>query len=282
MKNILNRFFTKQEPQVTTRTSQYPAEVMEIHHAFETAGEALLAEAKDILKQCDSQSLEKGKRLMRAGFTQTLEAVAATRIIPKENNAKEIANLVLYYQHCYPNNKFITYNQVISICDKWNLICGGIDRFKGFVPEKNLREIESFRINRKDIADNLAYNIKGWSNGDTKSKIMAYLKNKYPNGVPVSLIGGSAGTRYIQISGISGHMWVESFNEIDGESRLICAPKKDMKLEGLVQFGKFFLSVNKKTFPDPVVLQPVKGGYLIVTAWGDEASDENVVNQKMN
>jgi len=33
---------------------------------------------------------------------------------------------------------------------------------------------------------------------------------------------------------------------------------------------------------DPVVLQPVKGGYLIITAWGDEASDELVVNQKFN
>lgn len=34
--------------------------------------------------------------------------------------------------------------------------------------------------------------------------------------------------------------------------------------------------------PDPVVLQQVKGGYLIITAWGDEASDENVVNQLFN
>ncbi len=37
--------------------------------------------------------------------------------------------------------------------------------------------------------------------------------------------------------------------------------------------------INKKiVVPDPVILQPVKGGYLIVTAWGDEASDPDIIN----
>lgn len=40
--------------------------------------------------------------------------------------------------------------------------------------------------------------------------------------------------------------------------------------------------LEKKFIPDPVVLQPVKGGYLILTAWGDEASDPLVVNQNFN
>jgi hypothetical protein len=33
---------------------------------------------------------------------------------------------------------------------------------------------------------------------------------------------------------------------------------------------------------DPIVLQPVDGGYLVVTAWGDEASDPLVVNANRN
>lgn len=40
--------------------------------------------------------------------------------------------------------------------------------------------------------------------------------------------------------------------------------------------------LTKKHIPDPVVLQPIKNGYLIITAWGDEASDELVVNQINN
>jgi hypothetical protein len=31
-----------------------------------------------------------------------------------------------------------------------------------------------------------------------------------------------------------------------------------------------------------VVLYPVELGFIIVSAWGDEASDENVVNQNFN
>lgn len=33
---------------------------------------------------------------------------------------------------------------------------------------------------------------------------------------------------------------------------------------------------------DPIILQPVIGGYLIVTAWGDEAGDNLVVNEVKN
>ena len=44
--------------------------------------------------------------------------------------------------------------------------------------------------------------------------------------------------------------------------------------------------LSKIEIPDPVVLQPVMFNktkyYLIVTAWGDEASDELVVNQNHN
>lgn len=38
----------------------------------------------------------------------------------------------------------------------------------------------------------------------------------------------------------------------------------------------------EKHIPDPVVLRHEHGGYLIVTAWGDEESDENVVNESFN
>lgn len=33
---------------------------------------------------------------------------------------------------------------------------------------------------------------------------------------------------------------------------------------------------------DPLVLQPVQGGYLVITAWGDEAADPDVLNERNN
>jgi hypothetical protein len=58
----------------------------------------------------------------------------------------------------------------------------------------------------------------------------------------------------------------------------ICAPLKDMEIPK----NKKLVGHKIINIPDPVVLQPVRGGYLIVCAWGNESSDEMVVNQKMN
>ncbi len=63
----------------------------------------------------------------------------------------------------------------------------------------------------------------------------------------------------------------------------IAAPVKDFNMTSH-EIKDF--KISKIEIPDPVVLQPViyEGikHYLIVTAWGDEAEDELVVNQKMN
>jgi hypothetical protein len=40
--------------------------------------------------------------------------------------------------------------------------------------------------------------------------------------------------------------------------------------------------IIKQAIPDPVVLKAVKDGYLILAAWGDEASDPIVVNEINN
>jgi hypothetical protein len=57
----------------------------------------------------------------------------------------------------------------------------------------------------------------------------------------------------------------------------ICAPQTDFNTSGYVVKDGFRLVY------DPVVLQPVKDGhFLIVTAWGAEASDELVINQNHN
>ena len=44
----------------------------------------------------------------------------------------------------------------------------------------------------------------------------------------------------------------------------------------------FNTSLRENEIPDPVVLQEVRGGYLIITAWGDEASDPLIVNKNNN
>ena len=69
------------------------------------------------------------------------------------------------------------------------------------------------------------------------------------------------------------------------KSFIIAAPPKDFDIQDM-KIEKFKLVENVIPVPDPVVMQPVlfndKEYYLIVTAWGEESSDADVVNQNMN
>jgi len=46
--------------------------------------------------------------------------------------------------------------------------------------------------------------------------------------------------------------------------------------------GVFAIPTKIIKVPDPVVLQPVKDGYLIVTSWGGESEDPIIINPKNN
>ena len=59
----------------------------------------------------------------------------------------------------------------------------------------------------------------------------------------------------------------------------IVAPQKDFNMDSYEMSG---FKVVKKSPPDPIVLFKVAHGFIIVTAWGDEASDPLVMNEKNN
>jgi len=48
------------------------------------------------------------------------------------------------------------------------------------------------------------------------------------------------------------------------------------------KFDKMEAPAKHEVDLDPIVLCRINGGYLIITAWGDEANDELVVNAKNN
>lgn len=66
-----------------------------------------------------------------------------------EETEIQFAQRIKYLEFAYPNHKFITEAQVKEICTKYNLVCGEIFRYKGFVPEINLTAIENFKIKMK-------------------------------------------------------------------------------------------------------------------------------------
>lgn len=236
--------------EMPTKT-KYPTIVDEIHNEFFTAGENILAEATCLLKELETKDLAKGKRLAALGFGKTREAQVSIETEKKLATTKEIADLVMYYRINYPNNKFITEEQVKQICEKYGLVLGETDAYKGFVPNDKLKLIENFKINRKDVLIDV-YSVNTW--GSDKGRILND--------------NGKSATNYSAIYKIG-----------KSPAKLkICAPLKDMEVGQWQQISGYKI----QDIPDPVVLQPVKGGYLIICAWGDEASDEIVVNQAFN
>lgn len=280
---MFNLFGSKKESK-----QDYPAIVHEIHNEFLTAGDRILEEANAILLEAKAKSVEKGKRLAAAGFKNVPEAVEAIKVERKIVTTKETADLVHYYQQNYPMNKFITEDQVKKICEKYGLVCGEISMYKGFVPENKLFEIERFSL--KNVDKNIRgllgskYIIDGFSESVfdenigyvNESELLGYAQKNEA----YIIASGKPDYAYASeqlISQFIGKWGYVKVSKVDTGLK-ICAPLKDMEIPR----GKEVKGYKIQDIPDPVVLQPVKGGYLIVAAWGDEASDEIVVNQINN
>jgi hypothetical protein len=235
--------------------------VEEIHDKFERAADELLEEAKRILKDQSSLDRNRMKMLASLGFTSTKDYVDNTQHLARIILSEEQIEFINYYKQNYPLNKFITENQVQSICGKYGLLCGDVNLFKGIVPNKNLKEIAAFKLVGKDkeiVYYRYDNGRKYLDNHKTFDKFNEKNKETLLSGGEVF---GECGTRYGLLEG--------KFS--------ICAPIADMDIRGMrVEEGYRIVK------DDPIVLQPVPGGYLIVSKWGLEASDPSVINEINN
>ncbi|PRY33866.1 hypothetical protein CLV58_11915 [Spirosoma oryzae] len=283
----------------------YSPEIEAIHHAFRTAGDTLLAESQLLIDGVDPQKVDKVTRLQKLGFTSSSQVVDSQQELEKREKAVKQARIIQDYSLRYPNQKFITKAQVEQICEKYKLVCGPIKQYTGFVPEKNLKEIESFRLNRTDEPTFYQIDEVGTRRGANMKKLVAYL-NKINHLIEHDELGigsydltkygsGSYGSHYVLErllkdrinTELGDHDLVQTvrYSSVNAQFQ-ICAPSKDFKQENTKKTGFFLSLIQPKAviqeILDPVVLQPVKGGYLVLTAWGPEASDPIVVNQKFN
>lgn len=290
--------FKKKKPSVLVKTtSKYPKEVEEIHHAFDTAAEKLLEEAKAVIDQSSDLNLEKITRLSALGFTQVKEVVQGQAKLNDVKFSKEQIELVEKYKKQYPQNKFITENQVIEICNKYGLVTAGTSCYKGFVPEKNLQDIEKFDEKYK-CSEKQVYICEDGSHIDMTGTVIRrnrvlseyfHFYNKYnesDSNHPKPISSGYAFQSKDSINfygpGIVNNVFYDltisqkKFNiNNKAEPFLICAPLKDMSVEEQTLKNKVFFTPKlvKAEVPDPVVLHKVDGGFIVVTAWGDESHD---------
>lgn len=276
--SILTLFSPKQKPIKAKSTSEL---VEEIHETFYTEVDRLLKEANIKLDESprDEMLLNKAERLKSLGFgaSKTVsiakEDEYAIRKAKSENENKEhLKRAIQYFSFKYPQYKFITEDSVKKICKKYNLIYGSVNRYIGDVPDKNLADIENNSVKDED-------------------KVYLYKDvTKWGFGSPIETIKEVSIDRYRKF--IDKHGGDSNWDRNGGSARFksiglapleIAAPRKDFNMSDH-EVKDFKLS--KIEIPDPVVLQPVffedRKHYLVITAWGDEASDELVVNERSN
>jgi hypothetical protein len=225
--------------------------IMEIHNSYDSSVDKLLAEAKEILANCQTEDVVKGERLSKLGFVNSIKAKQSEEVLRKKAEAENQAKLIDYYKFNYPNQKFITREQVAEINKKYGLVCVTADCYKMDIPEKNLSEIEAFSLKEGDEVYNVY--ISNWKFTQTY--------NFQPK--------GTWSGRDVDISVTEEPFYIS------------CPPSEAIIKNGYsVREDGFIL--KDKEIKDPIVMKPVNGGFLIVSKWGLEASDEIVINERMN
>lgn len=249
---------------------EYSPEIEIIHNEFFTASDVAYKQAMKIINE-KSHLKEKAKKLQELGFTQVKEV----KEVEELNINQEIVNSIQDYKVRYPNNKFITYYQVEQICKKYGLILGPVDKYIGFVPAVKLEQIALFKLQEQDKCEYEIYSDNGEMLGyvtedQIKPNIIRYLSKS-------SFTYTEFTSGEINVDG--GYAKWGKFSQVRKatQSLMICAPAKDFNTKGMQLKDYKLLNI-----PDPIVLKPVKNGYLILAAWGPEQSDPLVVNETMN
>jgi hypothetical protein len=276
--------------------------VAEIHDAFYSADERLLQEAKELLNTPQEDKAKKAERIKKLGFVSAKPVAEVAGHATKAADASKLIKAIEYWRVHYPNNKFITEPEVKKICEKYGLVLGEAGKYLGDIPEKNLSEIEAFQLRPEDYIEQVTYE-------STIQRLLAQYRSvpdiqfPEPPQYESPFLGIISSERrrsgledafrqqmasYKSLSMLSFLDPFGSFEkpkyQKEPEKKVekirpafkICAPQTDFNTSGYVVREGYILVY------DPVVLQPVKDGYLIVSAWGKEASDELVINQNHN
>ncbi len=262
IKSLLNTIFVpayleEQKPQRVVTHNQQEL-VRQIHRAFDEAQDNTILVATETLNKLPKCDEQRAEGLRKIGMTQAKEVIIANNIIGKRQHAERERDAVVKWRNKYPLYKFIPKETVTEICKKYGLICGEMNRYKGDIPEKNLIEIENFKIDQKDeIYIKLCERDENW-------RYVTYSKKIELEKQRLSLT----------TKDMSDHFYYSTIKC----QYFICAPIHDLDTRGM-EVDKNNMLIIKD---DPIVLCRVEDGFLLVSKWGLEASDDKLINSVEN
>lgn len=200
---------------------------------------------------------DKADFLSSIGFTNSI----ATKIYSAiAENSRVIQEYKTKYFGVY---KFILKPQLERICEKYNLYVRDTKFFLGDIPEKNIKDIMNFKICIDDLPINEEY--KHMIIGQVQIDSHSMMFDRKPPMLKIQDFDKFLLTGLIEIASIKSLFSDKAFEK--SNDRII---------------GELEIEPKNQVDLDPIVLCRTKHGYLIITAWGDEANDELILNETLN
>jgi len=255
----------------TKTKKQTPLEIVqEIHRKVLTSGEDCLKEANLILQSKETENLELFEEMKKRGFGNSKEIKEKEAEIQLQLQARTKANLINEYAIRYPHKKFISTEEMDKICSEYKLLLGADQHYTGSIPVRSMKEIVDFKLNEIDEI----YYVGRWRATEalqmdkTRGVIewREISKDDYNTSTKNRsiLVQDSKRTHYIS----------------NKDYFMIAAPESMFQIEGLVKEGNQLKQIVE--VDDPICLQPVRFGFIVVAVWGEEIAIEKMQNPKMN
>jgi len=202
---------------------------------------------------------DKADFLSSIGFVNSIATKVYSAISENSTVIKE------YKQRYMGIYKFILKPQLERVCEKYNLYVRATKFFLGDIPEKNIKEIMNFKICLDDLP---------LDNKDKWDILVNLNQGKGQLDIIEAYQSPMIAIRDFDKCGLSYLIEIASIKSLFSDKAF---EKSNDRL-----IGEMEVEPKSQVDLDPIVLCKTKHGYLIVTAWGDEANDELVLNENNN
>jgi hypothetical protein len=254
----------------TPAATNGPSVEQMIHDDVYSAQELLLAEAQRVLDEPFGYSTERTEtleKLSELGFKNSQECAEYEAMKKSRAESKRLKETIEKYRHSYPLNKFIDEKTVERVCKKYDLVLTVASRYVAEIPDKNKQEIINFRAVREDYSKR-----RYEKERDRGERWQFYITTP----VSLEIYMREVLEQRLKEEGIT----MEQYNKqrVHPEGLLIMAPMHKLNTQGLERDGHRL----RPDMKDPIVLFPVEEGYIIVSSWGLEAADGEIINPITN
>jgi hypothetical protein len=226
------------------------------------------------LERIETELKARHVALKSLGFINNPDVLELERL-EKENNTRLNAikanDLTLegynHFRSKYPLHKIIFKETLEKVCKKYGLGYAAVRQFTGVIPQKNIDDMVRVKIDPHDRAVLGVNYIHNMSSEWEIERLEKRLEFACAQAAHKRIFGSNDGKL----------IW----------SPLVIVAPPDQFLDGVGKDLDGKMNFKPMENEDPIVMQPISYGdndiyFLILTAWGLEASDPDIVNERFN